>query len=49
MRKPTSERECTCGRIVKADNWYIMASGYQAWGFCTCGTTHAFDEWRDRK
>ncbi len=50
MNKPTSERECTCGRVVKADNWYRMASGRQAWGFCsTCGTSHAFNEWRDRR
>jgi len=49
MDKPKSERECICGRIVKASQFSAMAGGYQAWGWCSCGAAHAFDEWRDRR
>lgn len=50
MNKPKSERICNCGRTVKASQFSAMAGGYQAWGFCSaCGTSHAFNEWRDRR
>ena len=50
MSEATSERECTCGRIIKPSQFNAMGGGYQAWGFCsTCGTSHAFNEWMDRR
>lgn len=42
--KPISKRFCKCGEIVKAERFYLMGNGYQAFGFCKCGMSHAFDE-----
>ena len=46
-RMPKSKRECKCGRLVKASSFARMAGGYQAWGWCVCGTAHSFNEWME--
>ena len=42
--RPVSKRLCKCGNIVKAEKFYLMSNDYQAFGFCECGISHAFDE-----
>jgi hypothetical protein len=43
--KPKSKRFCKgCDKIVNATRFVLMASNYQAWGWCKCGA-HSFEEY----
>jgi hypothetical protein len=47
--KPKSERICNCGELVKATKFCFVGRTYQAWGYCSCGAAHSFDEFLDER